>query len=283
MKRNVMYKNASAEVVEELPSRNIAKIKISSKRPLKKPRPQSSSQDRQRNSNVKTDSLPEYHKIASNYFTSSTPSQVLYFENFSQFKAKIKEKLEISRKGQTIPQIRCDSNKRYSLMPKNIENKRIKLLITGRPLTASSLYKDKQENANIRPQSYVKKRDSIFSYGDSEDFSPLDPKFYDEEITHLDEYTQLLLSQPIEPSENDKKVIKLTKKLEPEEVKAQKIEVPRINENIKNSGPALFFSIRPCAEIPAAKVKPKGKLYRGRCHKSWIPSVGKTIQNLKLS
>jgi hypothetical protein len=66
------------------------------------------------------------------------------------------------------------------------------LCINGRPLTASSM---KKEGIEQKIQAHFKKRDSAFSYGDSELVSRMDPKFFDEEYTNMEDYAQMLINQ----------------------------------------------------------------------------------------
>ena len=134
-------------------------------------------------------------KFATSSFNNSPfKSYILYTQQKSTEKTESNENYKSEKK--TNKDKQNNFQIKNSAIPKFGNN--IKLSVKGRPLTATGTYKEIDKLVQ-RPQSYAKKRESLFSYGDSEDFSPLDPKFYDEEYTHLDEYTQLLLSQPVNP------------------------------------------------------------------------------------
>ena len=244
------------------------------------------------NTQVIIESTSDYFNFTTNYFTNPTPPRLdaFKFDSITPFKGKYQEKSNISNKVNLAIINTSGSNvikKCEPVNPRFNNSKRIKLTVTGRPLTATYKYKNYKEKPHQRPQSYARKGESIFSYGDSEDISPLDPKFYDEEYTHFDEHTQFLLSQPVNNILNTQQfsLLQLDKFQEHQALNERKSDLSCkiIQENVKSPYQTLFFTIKSDgADIPSRK-RPKGKIIKGRCNKSWVPLTTKTIHNLKLS
>jgi hypothetical protein len=196
---------------------------------------------------------------------------------------------------------RTDKSRKPNLeiLNSNIQDKNIRLSINGRPLTAVSNYKDQKENRVKRPQSLTKKRDSMFSYGDSDEASPLDPKFFDEEYTNLEEYSQLLLSQPIKYlSKSNKSPNHVGTNFKGTNVKLDDKDF-KIFEESRPKTPVSNYKADQFVEIPAISLivtsamgkncknrgvcKPKGRLVKGPCNKSFVPSKSKVVRNIKIS
>ncbi|OMJ73288.1 hypothetical protein SteCoe_28071 [Stentor coeruleus] len=167
-------------------------------------------------------------------------------------------------------------------------NKNLNLLVKGRPLTANPASKDHGFKDQLR--SVIKKRESLCSYGESDFMTPVDPKFYDEEYTNLDEYTQMLLNQPLQPVNQSslehsiligKKYEEVSERHKPMMSSApvkKSPETPVVN----NIGLIVAMRLGNMITRPF-KLKSKGKLLKGRWSKSWVPHPIKTVQNIKIS
>lgn len=214
---------------------------------------------------------------------SADPSQVIK-ENKGD---KVKNPQNYEKK--RIKSTQASGNAQEKLISVNSKPaKNLNLLVKGRPLTANPGSKDHGFKEQLR--SVAKKRESLCSYGESDFMTPVDPKFYDEEYTNLDEYTQMLLNQPLQPvnQTSPEHSVLMEKKYEEVSEKPKPIQssapVKKSSETAVVSNIGLIVAMRLGDMITRPfKLKNKGKLLKGRWSKSWVPRPIKTVQNINIS
>ena len=118
-------------------------------------------------------------------------SQLIYLESLGTHKEDFQTKTSFK-----VNTSKTSKKSRYytieNISTKIKKSKNLELSIQGRPLTASSIYPESRKTPQIFS---IKKRSSVFSYGDSDLITPLDPKFIDEYIG-TEDYSKLIRYPP---------------------------------------------------------------------------------------
>lgn len=182
MRRFIIQKKANSLIFSDKTG-----VRPESEEPITMPRPKTSCK--------KTEVAYESHYIDTDNSNISSNSykktQLLYLETLGNYKEDFITNFKYN---QIYSKTSKKSNSScFRISESSTHNKKSKKLlnfcIKGRPLTAHSLSSEPQK---AHQTSTLKKRSSIFSYGDSDNITPLDPKFYDEEYTALEDFTKLL-------------------------------------------------------------------------------------------
>jgi hypothetical protein len=199
----------------------------------------------------------------------------MYLETFGNLKEDLAVQVD-TLKPLKIPK---KSPKFYSRKPSNPRrkpSKALNLLIQGRPLTATSAYPDSRKTPNLIS---LKKRSSVYSYGDSDLLTPLDPKFLDED--YGDYFSKLIPSKnSIGILANSNNVIEnqaicdyfdrsFTSKLDEKRAGSERI--------------GLIVSSPYCLSRPVRKQVKKGKLAKGLSNKPVPVNRSKLVHNIVVS
>ena len=272
MRRSIMIKTPDSHLsIETSNYRYIDEIQISI-RPSRIPKP--------------TEASTESHIIqtdCSNHsLLSFKKSQLLYHETSSNLKQV--SKTNSSSKVKTIKiskKSRLATIEHFSTQRKKPKN--IKFCIQGRPLTASSIYPESRKTPHIFT---IKKRSSVFSYGDSDLITPLDPKFIDEYIG-TEDYSRLI---HYPPSKNSIGVLANTNNYNENRVLSDYQISNSPSPELKSYSKTANKRIGLVVTTPYAAVRPvrmsfnkKGKIAKGLSNKPPSIKRPKLVHNIVVS
>ncbi|OMJ66524.1 hypothetical protein SteCoe_36593 [Stentor coeruleus] len=255
-------------------------------------RPQSSCFNSCKNTGNPTDSPNSLYENQTKSFFNSPRRMSLTFADKSQAIKEIKgDKVKNFQnyEKKRIKSTQASGNVQEKLISVNSKPvKNLNLLVKGRPLTANPGSKDHTLKDQLR--SVNRKKESLCSYGESDFMTPVDPKFYDEEYTNLDEYTQMLLNQPVQPvnQTSPEYSVLMEKKYEEGSERPKPIitsaPFKKTSETtvVNNIGLIVTMRLGDMITTPF-KLKSKGKLLKGRWSKSGVSRPIKTVQNIKIS
>jgi len=275
MRRFIIQKKANSLIFSDKTG-----ARPESEEPVKLPRPQTSCKKTQ-----VTYQSPYIDTDNSNTSSKSyKKTQLLYLETLGNYKEDfitgIKTNQRYSKKSNSSGFYMSETST-HNKKTKKIQN----FCIKGRPLTAHTSSSEPRKTPQI---TTLKNRSSIFSNGDSDIVTPLDPKFYDEECTMPEEFTKLLQNPRSRTSIGilaNGLSIQERNPIEESDLNTYTFS-PQYYSNPKHPANKRVGLLVTTPYAPSTKTvafKRKGKLLKGLSNKPIIPNKSKRVHNIQIS